>query len=122
MAMSSKWVIALIAAFFVCALAPAAFAQSGADEQKRGSLPPGSNRGESRPMDGAIIGGAITPYAPLPGEPQRAIERCRQLGGVLRDECLQTLRASANDDASPYGVPGDLAAATRAVIWRAAWQ
>jgi hypothetical protein len=64
------------------------YAQSTSD---RGSVPPGTSPGGSRPQDGAIQGGSI-----LPGEQNgvpheatgKAVQRCDEMQGRLRDQCL----------------------------------
>lgn len=76
--------------------------------EERGSTPPGTSRDGGRPADGAIKGGAI-----LPGEsggipdgrsaaggssappPEQAVNRCRELEGMLREQCLRDVREAA---------------------------
>ena len=78
-------------AFLLAVLSATAFAQSPSPDGTRGSLPPGSAADGSRPQDGAIQGGSI-----LPGErggvpesaPATRIERCQELSGRLREQCL----------------------------------
>jgi hypothetical protein len=83
-------------------LGGAAFAQAG--EGTRGSVAPGSSLDGARPSDGAITGGPL-----LPGETsgmpdgaavpktasERARERCYELPGSLREECLLKERSAS---------------------------
>jgi hypothetical protein len=79
--------------FVVVAAAPLA-QPSGTGE--RGSIPPGSSRDGSRPSEGAIEGGSIPP-AEASGSPpkppnrssQHESNRCKELKGALRDDCLR---------------------------------
>jgi hypothetical protein len=87
-------------------------AETNAGTGIRGSIPPGASQDGSRPSEGAIKGGAI-----LPGESagvpdatstrpsEREINRCKQLTGVLRDECLRDLGASAGGTRAPERAP-----------------
>jgi|SRR5688500_17752206 len=68
-----------------------AFAQSG----ERGSIPPGTSQDGSRPSDGAIKGGAILPGESA-GVPQKALSKCDELQGTLREDCLKQERAAAS--------------------------
>jgi hypothetical protein len=64
------------------------YAQSSGD---RGSVVPGTAPGASRPQDGAIQGGSILPgeKSGVPNEASgKAVERCEEMHGRLRDECL----------------------------------
>jgi hypothetical protein len=78
----------------------------------RGGIPPGTSQDGSRPSEGAIKGGAI-----LPGETagipdarstrpsEREINRCKDLTGVLRDECLRDLGASTGGTSARERLP-----------------
>ena len=74
-------------------LASLAYAQATGDAQ-RGNTPPGMSRDGARPADGAIKGGAAAGgTAIMPGEqgglPNKNIQRCNELSGSLREECLK---------------------------------
>src|SRR5690349_14942022 len=90
---------ALMIALFVSAVP--AFAQT-TGEPARGNTPPGMSQDGSRPADGAIKGGSIRP-GESGGQPntggtapstQERVQRCEQLEGKLREDCLK-------DEASP---------------------
>lgn len=78
---------------------------------ERGSIPPGTSRDESRSGEGAITGGSVA--APKPGEPstvesnrelRREISRCKELKGVLREQCLRDVdNAAAGATRPPPG-------------------
>jgi hypothetical protein len=73
-----------------------AVAQTTGDPQ-RGNTPPGMSRDGARPADGAIKGGpAAGGTAIMPGEqgglPNKDIQRCNELSGSLREECLKKER------------------------------
>jgi hypothetical protein len=84
-------------------------AQTG--EGTRGSTPPGMSTDGSRPADGAITGGPLLPgeSAGMPSgasipktASERARERCMELTGALRDECLaKEQSASGGASAAP---------------------
>jgi hypothetical protein len=65
-----------------------AVAQTG---EQRGSTPPGTSQDGSRPADGAIKGGTIAP-GESGGMPTRKTERCYDLSGTLREDCLKQER------------------------------
>jgi len=78
-----------------------AFAQTTGDPA-RGNTPPGMSQDGSRPADGAIKGGSIRPGESA-GQPntggtapstEERVQRCEQLDGKLREDCLK-------DEASP---------------------
>jgi hypothetical protein len=78
----------------------------------RASTPPGTARDGSAPADGAIKGGAILPgesggmpdSAPaLPGD--RALARCHELSGTLRDQCLRDARSAGAGGTAPAEAP-----------------
>lgn len=73
---------------------------------ERGSTPPGTARDGSRPADGAIKGGAILP-GERSGVPQARpdSERCRELEGMLRDQCLRDLRSAGAGGTRPEAAP-----------------
>ena len=75
-------------------------------EGQRGSTPPGTARDGSRPADGAIKGGAILPgeRAGMP-EARPGAERCRELEGMLRDQCLRDMRNAGAGGTRPEAAP-----------------
>jgi len=85
----------------------AAFAQTAGDAT-RGNTPPGMSQDGSRPADGAIKGGSILPGegAGVPnrdsssGATQRQ-QRCDELSGVLREQCLDKERSAAGGSSAP---------------------
>jgi hypothetical protein len=92
----------LVTLSVMCALA---FAQT-TGEPARGTTPPGTSQDGSRPADGAIKGGTtIAPgeTAGVPGrkpgnspaESAEMRQRCDELTGPLRDECLDKPRGGA---------------------------
>jgi len=90
---------ALIIALFVSTVP--AFAQT-TGEPARGNTPPGMSQDGSGPADGAIKGGSIRPgeSAGMPNtdgtapSSEERLQRCEQLDGKLREDCLK-------DEASP---------------------
>ena len=70
-------------------LAPAAPGAEG--EGKRASTPPGVSQDGSRPSEGAIKGGSIDVRQGAAG-PRKEIDRCRDLEGTLRVQCLEDAR------------------------------
>jgi hypothetical protein len=89
------------------------------DEGRRGSIPPGQSRDGSAPGAGAIKGGAILPgeTAGVPEERaarEKSEQRCRELAGTLREDCLRQGRdaaegasAEASDIRMPKTEPAD---------------
>jgi hypothetical protein len=82
----------LVTLSLICALA---FAQN-TGEPARGSIPPGTSQDGSRPAHGAIKGGTSIAPGESAGTPDRtptesaeARKRCEELGGTLRDQCLE---------------------------------
>jgi hypothetical protein len=67
------------------AFAGTAAAQTG---EQRGSAPLGTAQDGSKPADGAIQGGTIAP-GETGGIPTRKTERCYDLSGTLREDCLK---------------------------------
>jgi hypothetical protein len=59
----------------------------------RASTPPGVSQDGAKPSDGAIKGGSILPgeQSGLPDE-RRMRQRCEELSGTLRDDCLKQQR------------------------------
>lgn len=83
-----------------------ALGQSSPGSEGRGSTPPGTARDGSRPSDGAIKGGSIlpgesagVPDSKLPSD--RGLERCKELSGSLREECLRKERDAAAGGTKP---------------------
>jgi hypothetical protein len=59
--------------------------------EKRGSIPVGTSKDGSGPSDGALIGGTLKPDIGKSKEPLRDVNRCKELIGALREECLLDL-------------------------------
>lgn len=83
-----------------------AFAQNPAGDGTRGSTPPGMSRDGSAPSSGAIQGGSILPGenagVPDKAPTERAANRCNDLSGTLREQCLKQERnASAGGRTAP---------------------
>ena len=78
-----------------CLLVALIVAWAPALAQERGTVAPGTST-DGRPQDGAIQGGSIVPgeQGGMPGSggqrsrSPRAIERCDELSGKLREQCL----------------------------------
>lgn len=99
---------AMIVLTLLCGIAAA---QTNGDAT-RGSTPPGTSQDGSRPADGAIQGGTLAP-GERGGTPEKApdggaaagatskspLERCYELQGSLREQCLA-------DEASRPGAAG----------------
>jgi hypothetical protein len=94
-------------------LAGFAGAQTGS-EGERASTPPGTSRDGAAPSDGAIKGGAILPgeSAGVPdGSPgaappaDRALSRCYELSGTLREQCLRDARNTGAGATRPSEAP-----------------
>jgi hypothetical protein len=97
---------ALILALSFCS---AALAQASGDGA-RGSTPPGMSQDGARPADGALKGGSILPgeQGGLPGKKDPAgttsserLQRCDEMTGVLRDDCLRKERSAAGGSSAP---------------------
>jgi len=71
------------------------FGQGQGEGEKRGSIPVGTSQDGSGPSDGALIGGTLKPDIGKSKEPRRDVNRCKELIGALREECLLDLGASA---------------------------
>jgi len=83
-----------------------ALAQTG--DSTRGNTPPGMSQDGSRPMDGAVKGGSIVPgeKAGVPnGDSQTSsaerLQRCNELSGKLREDCLAKERSAAGGSSVP---------------------
>lgn len=85
------------------------YAQTAGDGV-RGTTPPGTSQSGSAPSEGAITGGQ--PIAPgesggVPnkdignGTAQERLERCYDLTGSLREECLRKERSAAGGSSAP---------------------
>ena len=93
---------ALLAAILF-GFASLAVAQTPGGDTGRGSIPPGAAQDGSRPADGAITGGSIRP-GESGGMPNKAdetpsvkgVERCKELSGSLREDCLKKERNAAS--------------------------
>ncbi|SRR5258708_3600097 len=93
-----RFPIALAIFGFAIGTAGTAFGQSG--EGTRGNTPPGQSQDGSRPGDGAIVGGSIR-SGERAGTPEsmpstRGVDRCNELSGTLREQCLEQERRSAS--------------------------
>ncbi|MPZ43785.1 MAG: hypothetical protein GEV05_10340 [Betaproteobacteria bacterium] len=78
--------------------APTAFGAEGG--QPRGSVPPGASKDGSRPNEGAIKGGSIERKKDADRAPEASpdIERCRDLEGTLRSQCVADARKNERSD------------------------
>ena len=93
-------------AIALCMTVTSAFAQTG--DSTRGNTPPGMSQDGSRPADGAIKGGSILPgekagvpdQSPAAGSTER-LNRCAELTGVLREQCLDKERSAASGSSAP---------------------
>jgi hypothetical protein len=88
-------VLRLLAAMALASVAAASPAQTAGETEGRGSIPPGTSQDESRPAEGAIKGGSIRRDIESSRTPQEDVNRCKQLTGVLREQCLRDLGASS---------------------------
>jgi len=68
--------------------------------ERRGSAPPGTSQDGSRPDEGAIKGGSIegTKGVDKVRERSRSGERCRDLEGTLREQCMADARRSKGSE------------------------
>jgi hypothetical protein len=88
----------------VCAVA---FAQTTGDGA-RGSTPPGMSQDGAKPADGAIKGGSILPgekaglpdKAPATSSAER-VQRCAELSGKLREDCMDKERGAGIGGSAP---------------------
>jgi len=83
----------------------ASFGQTGEGE-KRGSIPLGTSQDGSGPSDGALKGGFLKPAMGASKDPLRDVNRCKELSGTLREDCLQDLSASGAGAAPSEAAPG----------------
>ena len=91
-----------IACVVLTLAAASATAQSDAEKARRGSVPPGTSQDRSGPSEGAIKGGSIEPTPDAGKALQRKeLERCKQLTGTLREQCLRDAGAQAGGVRSP---------------------
>jgi len=68
---------------------------------------------DSKPSDGAIKGGSVLPgetsgtpdSRPTPAPSPRGIERCNELSGTLREQCLEHERQSSTGATRAPGEP-----------------
>jgi hypothetical protein len=92
-------------ALLLVVVAGVSAAQSRGGE--RGSTPPGISQDGSRPSEGAIEGGSTAPgeAGGIPGGSERQVNRCRELKGALREQCLRDLDASAGRSRAPHTTP-----------------
>jgi hypothetical protein len=74
----------------------------------------GTDGKDARPSDGAIKGGSVLPgetsgtpdARPTPAPSPRGVERCNELSGTLREQCLeQEQRSSAGATRAPGEPP-----------------
>lgn len=84
------------------AVSNVAVAQPG---EQRGSAPLGTAQDGSRPADGAIKGGTIAP-GESGGMPERKPNRCYDLSGTLREDCLRQEREAGGGE-TRLPVPSD---------------
>jgi len=100
--------------FALSFFAAGALAQTSGDST-RGSTPPGMSQDGAAPAEGAIKGGSIRPgeAGGLPNTGGTAAnsaerkERCEQLTGKLREDCLQKEPSAAGATSAPLPrVPG----------------
>jgi hypothetical protein len=78
-------------------------AQSRGGPAERGSTPPGISQDGSGPSEGAIEGGSSLRggTGDNPGGAESAVNRCRELKGALREQCLRDIDASAGRPRAP---------------------
>jgi hypothetical protein len=94
-----------IACVVLMLAAATAAAQSDTGKARRGSVPAGISQDGNGASEGAIKGGSIEP-TPGAGEAlqRKDLERCKQLTGTLRAECLRDAGAQAGDlQSTPSG-------------------
>jgi|SRR5688572_13013127 hypothetical protein len=99
------------------ALAALAFGGSAlAQDPSRGSIPPGTSQDGSSAAEGAIKGGSIAPgeTAGVPDEgkvlstpSERALNRCEDLQGTLREQCFKDAAGASTGGTRPDSpIPG----------------
>jgi hypothetical protein len=75
--------------------------------QQRGNTPPGMSTDGARPADGAIQAGKPILPGESAGMPNKEdataerMDRCRELKGTLREECLLKERSAAGGSSAP---------------------
>ena len=84
----------ILAGLAALALAGAAFAQPA--DHTVGPAVGNSSTGAGRPADGAIKGGSIIPGENAGVPTDKAKNRCNDLEGTLREQCLARERESAS--------------------------
>lgn len=87
----------LILAWSVAAMLTTAVAHGGEASPGRASAPPGTSQDGARPGEGAIKGGALEGRkgTDSPLERRKEVDRCRDLEGTLREQCLRDARGEA---------------------------
>ena len=80
--------------------------QAGEGE-KRGSIPLGTSQDGSGPSDGALKGGSLKSASGVSKDPLRDVNRCKELSGTLREDCLLDMGARAAGAAPAETVPAD---------------
>ena len=84
-----------------------------AGDAARGNTPPGTSQDGAKPADGAIKGGSILPgeKAGVPSKDDTAMaerrERCKELSGSLREECLKKENDAAGAGGTLPSMPND---------------
>jgi hypothetical protein len=94
----------LLAATLGFAAALSVSAAVGAESDGgRASVPPGTSQDGSRPNEGAIKGGSIEGKKRSDDalEQRRQAERCRDLEGTLREQCLRDARSDRPPEKQP---------------------
>jgi hypothetical protein len=93
----ARHIVVGIALAAVLGMSGAMGAENG---ERRGSAPPGTSQDGSRPDEGAIKGGSIdgTKGADKARERSREVERCRDLEGTLREQCVADARKRERSD------------------------
>jgi hypothetical protein len=75
--------------------------------QQRGNTPPGMSTDGARPADGAIKGGSAIAPGETAGMPNKQVpsaermDRCRDLKGSLREDCMMKERSAAGGSSAP---------------------
>lgn len=93
-------ILRLIAASALIAFVTVASAQGSGEG--RGTVPLGTAADGSRPAEGAITGGSIQPgeSSGIPRDAER-LNRCQELAGTLREDCLRKERNSGAGATQP---------------------
>jgi len=90
-------------ALLILGFAGLAPAQGPGSGEERGSTPPGTARDGSKPAEGAITGGDA---AAVPKTQAERIQRCNELSGTLREQCLLDLERGASGGTAAPDVTG----------------